>query len=210
MDSPLTEAPQIYYAVEHALYYIFDRAGELDITMTRNVQNHNWTLYYYTVDQAREHHNWTLYYTAAKYYIRSPLGDVMSYDLCSTHKFNDWYRRQPHLGVFIMANGIPSYFCTASSSPLALPAPSAPPALQAPAPTQKNSTLRKKPTKPHLVSLVLKAAIDEKRVCPITFDPITESSTCIAPCYHSFDNAAIDNWLETNTTCPECRETCVE
>jgi hypothetical protein len=205
MASPLTESPQIYYAQEQALYYIFDRAGELDITMTRNVQMRNWTLYYYTVDRAREHHNWTLYYTAAKYYIRSPLGDVMSYDLCSTHKFNDWYRRQPHLGVFIMANGIPSYLCTAAPAPLTLPAPSAPPASM-----QKHSTLRKKPTKSHLVSLVLKAAIDEKRVCPITLDPITESSTCIAPCYHSFETAAINNWLELNTTCPECRETCVE
>jgi hypothetical protein len=180
--------PQIYYAIEHALYYIFDRSGELDITMTRNVQMRNWTLYY----------------TAAKYHIRSPVGDVMSYDLCSTHKFNDWYQRQPHLGVFIMANGIPSYFCTAAPAPPSAP-PSAPPAS-----TQKHSTLRKKPTKSHLVSLVLKAAIDEKRTCPITLEPITESSTCIAPCYHSFETAAINNWLELNTTCPECRETCVE
>lgn len=202
MASPLTESPQIYYAIEHALYYIFDRAGELDITMTRNVQMRNWTLYY----------------TAAKYYIRSPLGDVMRYDLCSTHKFNDWYERQPHLGVFIMANGIPSYFCTAappasapapSAPPASAPAPSAPPALPVPA-VLKREARRPKPTKSHIVSLVLKAAVEEKRTCPITLEPITESSTCIAPCYHSFDSAAIDNWLETNTTCPECRETCVE
>lgn len=194
MASLLTESPQIYYAIEHALYYIFDRAGELDITMTRNVQMRNWTLYY----------------TAAKYYIRSPLGDVMRYDLCSSHKFNDWYQRQPHLGVFIMANGIPSYFCTAG--PLALPAPSAPPASALPpaSASSKRGVQRPKPTKSHLVSLVLKAAIEEKRTCPITLEPITESSTCIAPCYHSFDSKAIDNWLETNTTCPECRETCVE
>ena len=179
--------------------------------MTRNVQMRNWTLYY----------------TAAKYYIRSPLGDVMRYDLCSSHKFNEWYERQPHLGVFIMANGIPSYFCTAGPlappapsappasappAPLALPAPSAPPASALPpasAPS-KRAVQRRKPTKSHLVSLVLKAAIEEKRTCPITLEPITESSTCIAPCYHPFDSAAIDNWLETNTTCPECRETCVE
>ena len=204
MASPLTESPQIYYAVEHALYYIFDRAGELDIPMTRNVQMHNWTLYY----------------TASHYYIRSPEGDFMIYDICSANRFNDWYERQPHLGVFIMANGIPSYCCTAilPSAP-----PAAPPAVQTPAYTElsstvvpvvqvqkENLTLHKKPTKPHLVSLVLKAAVAEHRVCPITFDPITESSRCIAPCYHSFDPDAIDNWLETNTTCPECRETCME
>jgi SUMO ligase MMS21 Smc5/6 complex component len=64
-------------------------------------------------------------------------------------------------------------------------------------------------TKPHLVKLVLKNAIDEHRICPITHDPITEDSTCIAPCYHSFDTEAIKGWLQTNTTCPECREVCV-
>lgn len=197
MASPLTDSPQIYYAIEHALYYIFDRAGELDITMTRNVQNRNWAFYY----------------TAAKYYIRSPLGDVMRYDLCSTHKFNEWYDRQPHFGVFIMANGIPSYLCTAAPAS-APPAPSAPPAsapsASAPPSPSKRTVQRPKPTKSHLVSLVLKAAIEEKRTCPITLEPITENSTCIAPCYHSFDSAAINSWLESNTTCPECRETCME
>jgi hypothetical protein len=194
MAIPLTESPQIYYQQEHALYYIFDRAGELDIPMTRNVQMRNWTLYY----------------TASHYYIRSPEGDFMIYDICSANRFNDWYERQPHLGVFIMANGIPSYCCTAilPSAP-----PSAPPAYtelsSAPLPRPK-TIKRPKPTKPHLVSLVLKAAVAEHRVCPITFDPITESSRCIAPCYHSFDPDAINNWLETNTTCPECRETCME
>jgi SUMO ligase MMS21 Smc5/6 complex component len=64
-------------------------------------------------------------------------------------------------------------------------------------------------TKTHIVALVLKNAIQEKRICPITHDPITESSTCIAPCYHSFDTEAIDTWLQTHTTCPECREVCV-
>ena len=183
--------------------------------MTRNVQMRNWTLYYdITTTRNVQMRNSTVYSTAAKYYIRSPLGDVMRYDLCSTHKFNEWYQRQPHLGVFIMANGIPSYFCTAAPSAPPASAPSAPPASAPSAPPasapSKRTVQRPKPTKSHLVSLVLKAAIEEKRTCPITLEPITESSTCIAPCYHSFDSAAIDNWLETNTTCPECRETCME
>ena len=205
-------ASTIYYDQDHALFYLFDSTGELDLTMTRNVQIYGWALYY----------------TSAHYFITSPIGDVKRYDICPTISFMAWYERQPHLDVFVRANGIPSHFCTAllgtpstvpASTTVGLLTPTAPSAsaytyavvsttaLPSAAPTP---ALRKKPTKPHLVSLVLNAAINEKRLCPITFEHITETSTCIAPCYHSFDTDAINTWLESHTTCPECRETCVE
>ena len=205
----------IYYEQSHALYYIFDEAGELDIPMTRNVQIYGWTLYY----------------TSGHYFITSPSGDVKRYEPGSTYFFTDWYERQTLLDVFVRANGIPSHCCSALPTlppsnvptsttvglltPTAL-TPSAPPAYTyavvsttASAPPSYRK-LSKKPTKSHLVSLVLTTAINEKRLCPITFESITETSTCIAPCYHSFDTDAITIWLKTNTTCPECRETCVE
>jgi hypothetical protein len=181
-------ASTIYYNQEHALFYLFDPTGELDLTMTRNVQIYGWALYY----------------TSGHYFITSPIGDVKRYDICSTNAFIAWYERQPHLDVFVRANGIPSHSCTA----LLGPSPESNHTDLSPtAPPQQRS---KKPTKPHLTSLVLTAAINEKRLCPITFEPITETSTCIAPCYHSFDTDAINTWLESHTTCPECRETCVE
>ncbi len=197
-------SPTIYYEQEHALFYLFDRTGELDIPMTRNVQIYGWTLYY----------------TSAHYFITSPVGDVKRYDICSTNTFISWYERQPLLDVFVRANGIPSNYCTPlpSAAPSANIVPTAPLAYTytpvsttiLPSAPSAMRTLSKKPTKPHLVSLVLTAAINEKRLCPITFEPITETSTCIAPCYHSFDTDSINTWLESHTTCPECRETCME
>jgi hypothetical protein len=211
----------IYYEQTHALYYIFDEAGELDIPMTRNVQIYGWTLYY----------------TSGHYFITSPSGDVKRYEPGSTYFFTNWYERQTLLDVFVRANGIPSHCCTAllgsastvpASTTVGLLTPTAPSASASasasayaytyaavsttalPAAAADAAARRKKPTKPHLVSLVLTAAINEKRLCPITFESITETSTCIAPCYHSFDTDAINSWLESHTTCPECRETCME
>jgi hypothetical protein len=197
-------ASTIYYHQDHALFYLFDSTGELDIPMTRNVQIYGWILYY----------------TRDYYYITSPLGDVKRYDICPTNAFISWYERHPHLSVFIRANGIPSHCCTALLSPFANIVPTAPLAytytpvsttVVPSAPSAPSAAApRRKPTKPHLVSLVLTAAINEKRLCPITFEPITETATCIAPCYHSFDTDSINTWLESHTTCPECRETCME
>jgi len=194
----------IYYEQTHALYYIFDEAGELDIPMTRNVQIYGWTLYY----------------TSGHYFITSPSGDVKRYEPGSTYFFTNWYERQTLLDVFVRANGIPSHCCTAllgsPSTTVGIVTPTAPSASAYTYAVVSNTALpapaapRKKPTKPHLVSLVLTAAINEKRLCPITFELITETSTCIAPCYHSFDTDAINTWLQSHTTCPECRETCVE
>jgi hypothetical protein len=60
-----------------------------------------------------------------------------------------------------------------------------------------------------IADLVIKDAIQQQLSCPITMNPFTpETATCVAPCYHLFDKEAITTWLETNDTCPECRERC--
>jgi hypothetical protein len=69
---------------------------------------------------------------------------------------------------------------------------------------QKPSTVQKR-----IADLVIKDAIQQELSCPIAYTPFTlETAACVAPCYHIFEKDAITKWLETNTTCPECREQC--
>lgn len=62
--------------------------------------------------------------------------------------------------------------------------------------------------KAHIIRLVIEDAIEHKQECSITQELITkENGTCIYPCYHCFSKEGISQWLQLNTTCPECRET---
>jgi hypothetical protein len=62
--------------------------------------------------------------------------------------------------------------------------------------------------KAHIIRLVIEDAIEHKQECSITQELITkENGTCIFPCYHCFSKEGISQWLQMNTTCPECRET---
>lgn len=198
--------PSIYHDREYNLYYIFTSSGELDLTTIRNIR----------VD------GWSLYRDGDDYALKNPARVVRWYTTCNRKEFVRWYERQNYLGVFIRANGIPGNFCSPLPRQEAVRheqiIPSAPPASAAPAPAPappvpsappQQPPPQPKPTKAHIVTLVLRHAIQEGRICPITHDPITESSTCIAPCYHSFNTEAITSWLTANTTCPECREVCV-
>ena len=57
--------------------------------------------------------------------------------------------------------------------------------------------------------VMIEKAVAEGLACPITLISLTEATAaCVAPCYHVFDNEAIQTWLITKNTCPECRRVC--
>jgi hypothetical protein len=71
-------------------------------------------------------------------------------------------------------------------------------------------TLKPKSTvQKRVASVMIEKAIADNLSCPITLNPLTaESAVCVAPCYHVFDKEAIQTWLQTKNTCPECRCEC--
>ena len=65
-----------------------------------------------------------------------------------------------------------------------------------------------KPQK-RVADIVIANAVREGAACPITMDPIkADSAACVAPCYHVFEKSAIEHWMSSHTTCPQCREAC--
>ena len=60
----------------------------------------------------------------------------------------------------------------------------------------------------HLVSPVLEAAVAERKTCPITMEPIQKMGAAITSCGHIFQKEAIQKWLTSHETCPECRQRC--
>jgi len=61
---------------------------------------------------------------------------------------------------------------------------------------------------PHLVDSVLTTAEKERKLCPITMEPIRKETAAITSCGHIFQKEAIHEWLQGNDTCPECRQRC--
>lgn len=60
-----------------------------------------------------------------------------------------------------------------------------------------------------VAGIVIADALNQELCCAITLNPLTkENAVCVAPCYHVFEKEAITKWLETSTTCPECRQSC--
>jgi len=153
---------------------------------------------------------YTLYDTDInEYLVRSATETVARYEVCPRELFYSWYQDQDLLGPYIEANGIHARYCELYDEyyeTLMGDSAEAPPAAAAAAAAPAHRA--RLPTKPHIVALMLREAIAEKKSCPISLDPITHESVCIAPCYHCFTKEAIDQWLQKNTTCPECRETC--
>jgi hypothetical protein len=149
----------------------------------------------------------TLFYDPiAGYFLLNDTTVRVKYDICPEEEFTRWFEENAQLSVFVRSNGIPVHLRRMMDLPRQfipqIPSLSYPVALPQVQP-------RLLGTKPHLVSLVLKNAIEEEKVCPITLEPITLESICIAPCYHCFTKEAIETWILTNRTCPECREICV-
>jgi len=60
--------------------------------------------------------------------------------------------------------------------------------------------------KPHTIRAIIKEAVGTD--CPITFEPIQETTAAVTSCQHVFKRDAIIQWLKKNTTCPVCREEC--
>jgi hypothetical protein len=58
-----------------------------------------------------------------------------------------------------------------------------------------------------IAELVRKEAIAKKEACPITFTPIEEcSSTSLTSCYHLYETAGLNRWLENSMKCPVCKQ----
>ena len=57
----------------------------------------------------------------------------------------------------------------------------------------------------HLVTPVLEHAEATKKICPITMEPIQKATATVTSCGHIFQTAALARWMQTKTTCPECR-----
>jgi hypothetical protein len=60
----------------------------------------------------------------------------------------------------------------------------------------------------HIRTIVLERAESEGQTCPITLTPIRTQTASVTSCGHIFQTAAIQEWLSTNETCPECRQKC--
>jgi SUMO ligase MMS21 Smc5/6 complex component len=65
------------------------------------------------------------------------------------------------------------------------------------------------PVQKRVADIVIAHAIQSKETCPITMEPISPITASVTSCYHTFDTTAIQAWLTTHTTCPQCRTTCV-
>ena len=57
----------------------------------------------------------------------------------------------------------------------------------------------------HIIDAVLDNAEATKMLCPITMEPIQKATAAITACGHIFQKAALNEWLQANDTCPECR-----
>jgi hypothetical protein len=175
---------------------------EIDLNVTRDIKSHRITL-------SRLH--------TGEYLTLEGI-DIKLYNACSPIFYNEWYNRQGYLPVFIRENGIPANLSVQLSEEVTwrifetVPV-TEPQQMYISTPTtrlqqqqQQQQQQQPPPPKSHVTAIVLKDAIAENKICTITHDPITLSSTCVSPCYHCFTTDAIKTWLLTNRTCPECRE----
>jgi hypothetical protein len=73
-------------------------------------------------------------------------------------------------------------------------------------PVKPKLTISSIPT--FVVNTLLEAAIQEKRECSITMEPITKETAAVTSCYHIFNRDAIAIWLASTTSCPVCKQDC--
>ena len=61
---------------------------------------------------------------------------------------------------------------------------------------------------PHAAATFVRSLIQENKACSITTNSFSEIDVVgITPCFHCFDCEALETWLFTHNTCPECRST---
>lgn len=76
-------------------------------------------------------------------------------------------------------------------------------------PPQPQSHSAKPPPLPvHIRTIVLERAESENKNCPISMEAIRRTTSTVTSCGHIFQTVAIQEWLSTNETCPECRQIC--
>lgn len=66
-----------------------------------------------------------------------------------------------------------------------------------------------KPIPRRIAWLIAEDACRNNEECSITMEAITPITAKVTSCFHVFDGAAIDTWLQTHNTCPVCKQACV-
>lgn len=56
--------------------------------------------------------------------------------------------------------------------------------------------------------LIAEDACKNNQECPISMDAITPITAKVTNCFHVFDGASLDTWLQTHNTCPLCKQIC--
>ena len=53
---------------------------------------------------------------------------------------------------------------------------------------------------------LIRDLLDRQEHCPITTEPFSQcNEIAITPCFHYFQKRALEQWLSSHSTCPECR-----
>jgi len=70
------------------------------------------------------------------------------------------------------------------------------------------ATLIEKRLPSRIARIIARDAAANGELCPILHDVINPESSAVTTCFHVFDKVSIDTWLQSNSTCPVCKERC--
>lgn len=59
-----------------------------------------------------------------------------------------------------------------------------------------------------VATALVKSAIEKNDICPISMEPIELNNSAVTSCFHIFERNCIQNWLESHSNCPVCKQTC--
>ena len=65
-----------------------------------------------------------------------------------------------------------------------------------------------KPLPKRIAWLIAEDAGKNGDKCAITMELISPITAAVTTCFHCFDHESIQTWMESHTTCPQCRERC--